>query len=142
MLRRPTIPRNSPAAALLVGFAHELKPSPDGVTPFNFNRYQIHQYLPNRTWRDLFWFSYAWTVDTLCQTRYLFVRDRLASTLQNLVGRAEAVCHIIWRTVRNSKNAPGHARQKYECKAGFVIQDAPVKSNIVKPLTLLQGPFP
>jgi GT2 family glycosyltransferase len=89
-----------------------------------YNRHQIHQYLPNRSRRDIAWFSYAWTVDTLCQTRYLFVRDRLISTLQNLVGRAEAVGHIIWRTVPNSKNAPGHARQKYECKAGFVIQDA------------------
>ncbi len=61
-----------------------------------WNRYEIHRRcLDNRTWRDVLWFIYAWTVDSILMGRYL-VRPRLfVPTLQQWAGRVRAAWDLV-----------------------------------------------
>jgi GT2 family glycosyltransferase len=56
-----------------------------------YNRYHIHRRaLRDRTWRDVLWFAYAWTVDTLLLARHLRIPRRIAPTIQHVLGRCAA----------------------------------------------------
>jgi len=61
------------------------------------NRYQIHQRaLPDRTWRDVAWFIYAWALDTAMLLRHLSVPTRALGTLRQIAGRLSATIRILW----------------------------------------------
>jgi GT2 family glycosyltransferase len=60
------------------------------------NRYQIHRRtLPDRTWRDIVWFSYACTLDTLLLARHIVVPDQWGAVLLQIAGRTKAVYDIM-----------------------------------------------
>jgi GT2 family glycosyltransferase len=60
-----------------------------------YNRYQIHRRgLFDRSWRDVVWFVYAWTLDTLMLCRNLLFPKRWAPTFRHLAGRLVAVADL------------------------------------------------
>jgi GT2 family glycosyltransferase len=60
-----------------------------------YNKYEIHRRaLPDRTWLDIAWFIYAWTLDTLFQIRHLFMPGRKVSVLYHIAGRLRATIDI------------------------------------------------
>lgn len=62
------------------------------------NLFEIHRRaFPDRTWRDLCFFAYAWTLDTIWLSRYLLFPTRIRSTLQHIIGRAVAAFDISTR---------------------------------------------
>jgi GT2 family glycosyltransferase len=72
-----------------------------------YNRYEIHRRsLPNRTWRDVAWFIYAWTFDTLLLLRHL-VNPRLSRAVrQQIAGRLRATRDLLARRKQNPSPAP------------------------------------
>lgn len=61
-----------------------------------YNKYQIHRRaLPDRTWRDMAWFTYAWTVDTLLLARHLAWPSMWAPIVKQIAGRLRAVHDIL-----------------------------------------------
>ena len=61
-----------------------------------YNRYHIHRRgLPDRTSRDVIWFAYAWTVDTLLLGRHLIWPTRAATVVQQIAGRLQATQHLL-----------------------------------------------
>jgi len=65
-----------------------------------FNHYQIHRRgLPDRSWRDVVAFAYAWSMDTVMLLRHLAFPSRARSTLDQLRGRLHAA-HDLLRGVR------------------------------------------
>lgn len=60
------------------------------------NRYHIHRRgLPDRRPRDIAWFAYAWTLDTLLLVRLLPVPGRSAATAREMVGRVKAAYDLL-----------------------------------------------
>lgn len=60
------------------------------------NRYHIHRRgLPDRDWRDVAWFAYAWTLDTLLLARLFAVPGRASATAREMVGRAKAAYDLL-----------------------------------------------
>jgi hypothetical protein len=60
------------------------------------NRYEIHRRgLPDRTARDVVWFAYAWTLDTLMLARHAAHPDRWGATLRQVSGRARAAFELM-----------------------------------------------
>jgi GT2 family glycosyltransferase len=55
-----------------------------------YNRYRIHRMLPKRRFRDVAWFVYAWTVDTMLMARYVVVPDLWGATWNEVLGRMKA----------------------------------------------------
>jgi SAM-dependent methyltransferase/GT2 family glycosyltransferase len=67
------------------------------------NRYEIHRRsVPNRRWRDVAWFGYAWLVDTLLLARHLAVPGRFTRTIRQMSGRTVAVATLLVEHVRTS----------------------------------------
>ena len=63
-----------------------------------YNRYQIHRRnLMDRTWRDVVWFAYAWSLDTLLLTRHLLLRQRWRSTFAQVLGRGKAAFDLVFK---------------------------------------------
>ncbi len=63
-----------------------------------FNRFRIHRRaLTSRSWMDVVWFIYAWTLDTLLIARDLFYPRSSIWTLKRIAGRFKATCDILWR---------------------------------------------
>lgn len=61
-----------------------------------YNRYQVHRSgLADRTWRDIAWFVYAWTLDSLLLARRLFRARWITQTLQEWAGRTKAAIDLI-----------------------------------------------
>jgi GT2 family glycosyltransferase len=61
-----------------------------------YNRYHIHQRgLPNRTARDVLWFAYAWTVDTVLLMRHLVRPSRAVPAIQQIAGRLHATHDLL-----------------------------------------------
>lgn len=60
------------------------------------NRYYIHQqHLVNRTWRDVAWFAYAWTLDTLMLSRVVVRPGMFMATLLEITGRLKAAWDLV-----------------------------------------------
>ena len=60
-----------------------------------YNRYQIHRRgLSERGWRDVAWFVYAWTLDSLMLFRNLLFPKRWVPTIRHLAGRLVAVADL------------------------------------------------
>ena len=60
------------------------------------NRYQIHRRgLPDRDWRDVAWFVYAWTLDTLLLGARLPLPGRARSTAREMAGRMRAAYDLL-----------------------------------------------
>jgi GT2 family glycosyltransferase len=60
-----------------------------------YNRYQIHRRgLTERSRRDVVWFVYAWTLDSLMLFRNLLFPRRWAATFRHLAGRLAAVADL------------------------------------------------
>jgi GT2 family glycosyltransferase len=61
-----------------------------------YNRYHIHRRgLPDRTWRDVAWFAYAWSMETLLLARHLAFPNRWLSVAQQVAGRFKAALDIV-----------------------------------------------
>ena len=61
-----------------------------------YNRYQIHRRgLSERTSRDVMWFAYAWTIDTLLLCRHLVRPTRAAAVVMQIAGRLQATQHLL-----------------------------------------------
>jgi GT2 family glycosyltransferase len=61
-----------------------------------YNTYQIHRRgLKNRTWRDVLWFVYTWSLDTLLLLRHFVIPTRIPSTLKHFFGRFKATFDLI-----------------------------------------------
>ncbi len=61
-----------------------------------YNSYQIHRRgLLDRKWRDVSWFIYAWTVDTLLLGRHFLLPTRWVSTAREIAGRLSAGYDIV-----------------------------------------------
>lgn len=59
------------------------------------NRYEIHRRaLPARTTRDVAWFAYAWTFDTLLLARHLARPRRFRRTISHIAGRLSAATDL------------------------------------------------
>lgn len=68
-----------------------------------YNRYQIHRRaVPNRTWRDIAWFSYALALDTLLLARFVIVPEQWGAILLQIAGRMKAVYAIISKRVKRN----------------------------------------
>ena len=60
------------------------------------NRFRIHRRcLPGRGARDVLWFLYAWTLDTLLLARHLASRRRARPTLRQVAGRLRAAADLL-----------------------------------------------
>lgn len=60
------------------------------------NRYAIHRLgLPDRRTRDVFWFAYAWSLDSLFLLRHALVPSRAAGVFRQLAGRARAAWDLV-----------------------------------------------
>jgi GT2 family glycosyltransferase len=60
------------------------------------NRYQIHRRgLPDRGWRDVAWFVYAWTLDTLLLVARLPLPGRAGPTAKEMAGRMRAAYDLL-----------------------------------------------
>jgi GT2 family glycosyltransferase len=65
-----------------------------------YNRFQIHrQGLDDRTWLDVAWFVYAWTLDSLMIARRFFRPRMTLGTFQEYAGRAKAAFDLITQSV-------------------------------------------
>lgn len=61
-----------------------------------YNQYEIHRRaLPDRTWLDVSWLIYAWTLDTLLLTRHFLLPSRWNSAACQIGGRLKAGCDIL-----------------------------------------------
>jgi GT2 family glycosyltransferase len=61
-----------------------------------YNRFKIHRRgLENRSARDVAWFVYAWSLDTLMLMRHLVVPARFASVLKQTAGRSKAAFDLL-----------------------------------------------
>jgi GT2 family glycosyltransferase len=70
-----------------------------------YNRYQIHRRgLPNRTWRDIAWFVYALTLDTLLLARYSIVPSQWVAILLQIAGRGRAVYDIASKRLKRASS--------------------------------------
>jgi GT2 family glycosyltransferase len=59
------------------------------------NRYEIHRRgLLDRTTRDVVWFAYAWTADTLMLARHFLHPGRWGATLRQIGGRIRAAIEL------------------------------------------------
>jgi GT2 family glycosyltransferase len=86
------------ASAARVQHLHEVSGRPDhfrlGYMTI-YNRYQIHRRgLSARSWWDVAWFVYAWTLDSLMFCRHLLFPKRWKSTFRHLAGRLAAVVDL------------------------------------------------
>jgi GT2 family glycosyltransferase len=73
------------------------------------NRFEIHRRaIADRTFRDVAWFVYAWTIDTLLLTRHVFIRGRAVAALQQIAGRIAAAARLCLEHGRLEVSA--HAR--------------------------------
>jgi GT2 family glycosyltransferase len=69
------------------------------------NALHIHrQAFPDRTWNDVLWFAYGWTLETIFYLRSLLFPRRIKQTIQHVLGRAQAVFDIISRRPRSSRS--------------------------------------
>jgi len=60
------------------------------------NRFRIHRRcLPARGARDVLWFVYAWTLDTLILARHLASRRNVRPTLRQITGRFRAAANLL-----------------------------------------------
>jgi GT2 family glycosyltransferase len=60
------------------------------------NRYHIHRRaLPDRTWRDIAWFSYACLIDTLLLARHIIEPNQWKAILLQIAGRTKAAYDIL-----------------------------------------------
>ena len=87
------------AGAARVDHRHEAGGRPDdyrlGYMAL-YNRYQIHRRgLSQRSWRDVAWFTYAWTIDTLLLGRHLLRIKYAAATVRQVAGRCAAAYDIL-----------------------------------------------
>lgn len=61
-----------------------------------YNRFLVHRRgLADRTGRDVAWFAYAWTIDTLLLARHLVHPRRFRATLSQVGGRMTAAIHLL-----------------------------------------------
>jgi GT2 family glycosyltransferase len=61
-----------------------------------YNRFHIQKRgLPDRTWRDVIWFAYAWGLDTVMLFRSLPIPSRTRSTILQIGGRIWAVVILL-----------------------------------------------
>jgi len=61
-----------------------------------YNKYDIYRRtFPDRTWRDIAWFIYSWTLDSLLLTRHLLLAGRRMASLKQLAGRIVAAYDIL-----------------------------------------------
>jgi GT2 family glycosyltransferase len=75
------------------------------------NRYQIHcRALPDRTWRDIIWFSYALVLDTLMLARYIVAPSQWSAILLQITGRIRAIYDIM--STRVSRAIDGQAETR------------------------------
>jgi GT2 family glycosyltransferase len=87
------------AGAARVDHRHEAGGRPDdyrmGYMAL-YNRYQIHRRgLRPRRWRDVAWFTYAWTIDTLLLARHLLRGRYAAAATRQVAGRLAAAFDIL-----------------------------------------------
>jgi GT2 family glycosyltransferase len=111
---------------LVAGMAHvihlyESSGRPDafkrGYMAIN-NRYQIHRRtLSDRTWRDIVWFSYACTLDTLLLARHIIVPNQWGAILLQIAGRTKAVFDIMSRYFKRAWH--GRAAGTQNTKQGW-----------------------
>ncbi len=60
------------------------------------NRYEIHRRgLADRTAKDILWFAYAWSVDSLLLLRHAVVPGRASGVLRQLAGRTRAAWDLV-----------------------------------------------
>ncbi len=60
------------------------------------NRYEIHRRgLPDRTAKDVLWFAYAWSLDSLLLLRHAFVPGRASGVVRQLAGRTRAAWDLV-----------------------------------------------
>ena len=60
------------------------------------NRYQIHRIgVPDRTWKDVAWFIYAWTVDTVLLGRHLIRPSGGLQVAMEVSGRVRAAYDLL-----------------------------------------------
>lgn len=60
------------------------------------NRYQIHRHgLPDRTWRDVAWFAYAWLMDSILLARNCRKPQNIIPTMKQWLGRLRAAYDIV-----------------------------------------------
>jgi GT2 family glycosyltransferase len=60
------------------------------------NRFEIHRRgLPDRTWLDVSWFAYAWTLDTVLLLGHLAVPRRQRRAAKQIAGRMVAAWHLL-----------------------------------------------
>ena len=60
------------------------------------NRYEIHRRgLRDRTAKDILWFAYAWSVDSLLLLRHAVVPGRASGVLRQLAGRTRAAWDLV-----------------------------------------------
>lgn len=86
------------ASAARVRHLHEATARPDafrmGYMAIH-NRWQIHRRaLRDRTWRDVLWFAYAWTADTMLLARHVIKPRRIAPTIAHVLGRCAAAVDL------------------------------------------------
>ncbi|MFL5802975.1 MAG: glycosyltransferase family 2 protein [Roseiflexaceae bacterium] len=80
-----------------------------------YNRYQIHRHaLPDRTWRDIVWFSYALALDTLLLGRYIVAPSQWSEALLQIAGRVMAVCDIMSARVKRTMRSRARATSSSE----------------------------
>ena len=61
-----------------------------------YNRYQIHRRgIPNRRARDIAWFVYAWSLDTVLYARHLILPARFLPTCLEMAGRVRAMFDLL-----------------------------------------------
>jgi len=76
-----------------------------------FNKYEIHRRgLPERGPRDVAWFIYAWTIDTLMLARHFFFPRRWVPTVKQVAGRGKAALDLMRGRQETSANR-GHERR-------------------------------
>jgi GT2 family glycosyltransferase len=87
------------AGSARVQHLHEFSGRPD---PFRMgymaihNRFQIHRRgLADRSFRDVAWFVYTWTLDSLLLARHLVIPKRVPATLREIAGRAKAAADLV-----------------------------------------------
>ena len=77
------------------------------------NRFRIHRRcLPGRCSRDVLWFIYAWTLDSLLLARLLLSRRQAGPTLRQLAGRLRAAADLLAESLSafsRAKEPWGHA---------------------------------
>jgi GT2 family glycosyltransferase len=73
------------------------------------NRYWIHRTLPDRGARDVAWFVYTWSLDTVMLARHLVFPGRWGMMFREIAGRAAAVVDLLRgrSSVTESRRANG-----------------------------------